>query len=280
MIKLYKYFPQHTLSKIVGWLATREWGLLTQWAISLFIRYYNIDMQEAEYPDIQHYSSFNAFFTRHLKRDLRPIIEKENAIASPVDGIISEIGKITANKIIQAKNHSYTIVELIGGDSFRANQFWDGNFFTAYLAPENYHRVHIPIDGQLLEMLHISGKLFSVNPASVQTVPHLFVCNERVVCLFKTNIGLMIIVLVGAILVGSINTVWHGTIVPISENFTLYNYYQGNIKFKRGDEIGHFKMGSTVILLFPKNTVEWNQNCYPNKTIYYGESIGHGNNFK
>ena len=280
MIKLYKYLPHRTFSKIVGWLADRKWGLLTQWAIALFIRYYGINMQEAEYPDIQHYLSFNAFFTRRLKQDLRPIIKETRAIVSPVDGIISEIGKITADKIIQAKNYNYTVMELIGGNSSRANQFWDGNFFTAYLSPKNYHRIHIPMDGQLLEMLHISGRLFSVNPSLVQVVPHLFVCNERVVCLFETNVGLMIIVLIGAMLIGSINTVWHGTVVPISKNFTLHSYHQKNIKFKRGDEIGHFKMGSTVILLFPKNSIQWNSDCCPDKAICYGESIGNEHNLK
>ncbi|WP_267257164.1 archaetidylserine decarboxylase [Coxiella endosymbiont of Ornithodoros maritimus] len=274
MTKLHKYLPQRTLSKIVGWLATREWGLLTQWAIRLFIRHYGIDMQEAQYPDIRHYPSFNAFFTRHLKKELRPVVEESRAIASPVDGIISEIGQIRGENLIQAKNHHYTIPALLGEDPYRASQFLDGDFFTAYLAPKNYHRIHMPLDGRLIEMIHIPGKLFSVNPASVQTVPRLFVGNERGVCLFETENGLMAVILVGAMLVGSINTVWHGTIVPTAEGIAVHNYREKNIKFKRGEEIGHFKMGSTVILLFPKNTIQWNPNCQPKGTICYGENIG------
>lgn len=273
MTKLHKHLPQHVLSKIVGWLATREWGLLTQWTIRFFIFHYGIDMQEAEYSDIRRYPSFNIFFTRHLKREWRPITIEPDAIASPVDGVISEIGLITGDKIIQAKNRYYTVAELIG-DSFRANLFLEGNFFTVYLAPKNYHRIHMPMDGRLLEMVHIPGELFSVNPASVQTTPRLFARNERAVCLFETETSLMAIVLVGAILVGSINTVWHGTVASIPGRFVVHDYLDKNLRFKRGDEIGHFKMGSTVILLFPKNTIQWNLSCQPDQAIYYGENIG------
>ena len=276
MTKLHKYFPRHALSKIVGWLANREWGLLTQWTIRFFIYHYGIDMREAEYSDIRLYSSFNIFFTRHLKRELRPITRDPYAIASPVDGVISKIGLITGDKIIQAKNYYYTVAELIG-DSFRANLFLEGDFFTVYLAPKNYHRIHMPVDGRLLEMIHISGKLFSVNPDSVQTIPRLFARNERAICLFETEAGLMAIVLVGAIFVGSINTVWHGTVVSIPGRFTVHDYLEKNLRFKRGDEIGHFKMGSTVILLFPKNTIQWNLSCQPDQTICYGENIGKRN---
>ena len=276
MTKLHQYIPRHTLSKIVGWLANREWGLLTQWAIRFFIYYYGIDMREAEYSDIRLYPSFNIFFTRHLKRKLRPITGMPYTIASPVDGVISKIGLITDDKIIQAKNHYYTVAELIG-DSCRANLFLEGDFFTVYLAPKNYHRIHMPVDGRLLEMIHIPGKLFSVNPASVQTIPRLFARNERAICLFETEVGSMAIVLVGAIFVGSINTVWHGTVVSIPGRFIVYDYLEKNLRFKRGDEIGHFKMGSTVILLFPKNTIQWNFSCQPGQTICYGENIGKRN---
>lgn len=275
MIKLCKYLPQYRLSKIIGWLADRRWGLLTWWAIKFFVRYYHVDMKEAEYPNIHYYPSFNAFFTRYLKTNLRPLAEDSNAIISPVDGIISEVGKLIGDQIIQAKNHFYTVVDLLGGNENHAPLFQNGYFFTTYLAPKNYHRIHTPIDSQLKAMIHIPGRLFSVNTISVRTIPRLFARNERVVCLFETRAGPMALVMVGAILVGGISTVWHGTVTSITQNaISVWKYAEEKITLALGEELGHFKMGSTVILLFTNHSIFWETRCQAGDTLCYGEKIG------
>ena len=275
MIRLCKDSPEYILSRIVGWLADRRCGLLTRWAIKFFVRYYRVDMKEAEHPNIHYYPSFNAFFTRYLKTSLRPLAADSNAIISPVDGIISEMGKLTGDQIIQAKNHFYTVVDLLGGDENHTPLFQDGYFFTTYLAPRNYHRIHTPIDGQLKAMIHIPGRLFSVNPIAVRTVPQLFARNERVVCLFETKAGPMAVVMVGAMLVGSISTVWHGTVTPPTQNsISVWKYAEEKITLARGEELGHFKMGSTVILLFPNHSIVWETRCQTGDTLCYGEKIG------
>ncbi|MFW0022864.1 MAG: archaetidylserine decarboxylase [Coxiella endosymbiont of Dermacentor nuttalli] len=275
MSKLHRY-PQYTLSRIVGWLADRQWGLITRILIWLFVRFYNVNMKEAQNPDIQSYRSFNAFFTRHLNSTLRPTITTDpQAVTSPVDGIISKIGKLNGETILQAKKHSYTVTELLGGNNEQAKFFQEGMYFTAYLAPKDYHRIHMPIDGHLIEMVYIPGYLFSVNPFSVQTIPLLFARNERVVCLFETQIGFMAVVIVGAILVGSINTIWHGTVTStIQRAISVWNYREENINLTRGDELGHFKMGSTVILLFPLHRVQWESHCQTDNRVFFGEKIG------
>ncbi|MFW0072393.1 MAG: archaetidylserine decarboxylase [Coxiella-like endosymbiont] len=275
MVRLCKYLLQYRLSRIVGWLADRQWGLLTRWAIKFFIRYYRVDMREAEYSNIHYYSSFNSFFTRYLKTNLRPLSEDSNAIISPVDGIIGEVGQLTGGQVIQAKNRFYTVVDLLGGDENHALLFQDGYFFTTYLAPRNYHRIHAPIDGQLKAMIHIPGCLFSVNTISVRTVPHLFARNERVVCLFETKAGLMAVVMVGAMLVGSISTVWHGAVTPTAKNsISIWKYTEEKITLTLGEELGHFKMGSTVILLFPNHSIAWEMRRQTGDTLCYGEKIG------
>ncbi|MFW0094526.1 MAG: archaetidylserine decarboxylase [Coxiella endosymbiont of Haemaphysalis qinghaiensis] len=275
MCKLRKYLPRHTLSRIVGWFADRQWSSITRAVIRLFIGYYGVNMQEAKNADIHSYSSFNAFFTRHLNSALRPITSDSNAVASPVDGVISEIGELKGETILQAKKHCYIVTDLLGGNSEQAKSFQEGAYFTAYLAPKDYHRIHMPIDGDLLEMTYIPGRLFSVNPFLVQTIPRLFARNERVVCLFKTQVGLMAVVIVGAILVGSIKTVWHGTVTPNTQRaISVWNYRDKNINLTQGDELGHFEMGSTVILLFPFHGVRWEPHWQTNSRIFFGEKIG------
>ncbi|WP_211924192.1 archaetidylserine decarboxylase [Coxiella endosymbiont of Amblyomma nuttalli] len=275
MIRLHKYLPQHRLSKIVGWLADRQWGLLTRWTIKFFVCYYRVNMKEAEHPNIRYYRSFNTFFTRYLRTNLRPLATASNAITAPADGIIGEVGKLTGTQMIQAKNHFYTVLDLLGGDENQALLFQDGHFFTTYLAPRNYHHIHMPIDGQLQTMIHIPGRLFSVDPISVQTVPQLFARNERVVCLFETKTGLMAIVMVGAMLVGSISTVWHGTVTSFNQKaISIWKYTEANITLIRGEELGHFKMGSTVILLFPNHSITWEKRQKAGDTLCYGEKIG------
>lgn len=277
MSKVSTHMLQHTLSKIVGWLADRRWGLITRTIIRLFIRCYGVNMQEAKNPDIQSYTSFNAFFTRHLNPRLRLITTDSKAVVSPVDGIIIEIGQLKGETILQTKKHSYTVTDLLAGNTKQAQLFQGGNYFTAYLAPKDYHRIHMPIDGHLLEMVYIPGCLFSVHPFSVQTIPRLFARNERVVCLFETRVGPIAIVIVGATLVGSINTVWYGTVTPpisTQRAISVWNYRENNINLARGDELGHFKMGSSVILLFPFQGVQWDSHWQTNSRILFGEKIG------
>ena len=281
MIRLCRYLSQYRLSRIVGWLADRRWGLLTRWAIRFFVRYYRVDMKEAEHSDIRSYTSFNAFFTRYLKTSVRPLAADFNAIISPVDGIISEVGKLTGVRIMQAKDHFYTVVDLLGGNENYALLFQNGYFFTTYLAPRNYHRIHTPIDGQLKAMIHISGRLFSVNPISVRTIPQLFTRNERVVCLFETKAGSMAVVMVGAMLIGSISTIWHGTVMsPTKNSISIWKYAEKKVTLVRGEELGHFKMGSTVILLFSNNhSIVWETYCKIGDTLCYGQKIGTFNGF-
>ncbi|QHG92238.1 phosphatidylserine decarboxylase [Coxiella endosymbiont of Amblyomma sculptum] len=267
--------PQHIFSRIVGWLADRRWGLITQTAIRLFIYFYGVNMKETKNSDIRSYQSFNDFFTRHLNSSLRPIASDPKAIVSPADGVISAIKKLSGEIILQVKKHNFTITELLGGNSEQVKLFQESAYFSVYLAPKDYHRIHMPIDGSLSKMTYIPGHLFSVNPRLVRRIPQLFSQNERVVCLFKTQIGYMAIVIVGSSLVGSIHTVWHGTVAPsIKKIISVWNYQEKNINLIRGDELGHFKMGSTVILLFPLCKVRWESYQKINNRIFFGERIG------
>lgn len=271
-IKLHKFLPQHALSRLMGFLADRRWGCVTRKAIQAFIRRYQVDMQEAAEPDYRAYSTFNDFFTRPLRAGARPFASESNAVISPVDGFVSETGPLDEGRLLQAKGQYYSAASLLGGTE-RAVPFQKGSFFTAYLAPKNYHRIHMPIAGRLTEMIHIPGRLFSVNQASVQHVPQLFARNERVVCLFETAVGPMAVIMVGAMIVGSIATVWHGVVTPPTQKKISTWTYRDDKKFERGDEIGHFKLGSTVILLFPEQAMDW-ESFAPNAVLRLGEKIG------
>jgi len=265
--------PHHLLSLLM--LALTRWQnkvflkQFTPW----FIKKYKVDMSIAEQENWQSYNSFNHFFTRALKPECRPICSANN-IASPVDGCVSQAGKIQKDVIIQAKNFDYSIQSLLGNQSNFIKQFENGHFSTLYLSPRDYHRIHIPIDAQLKEMVHIPGRLFSVNPATARTIPRLFARNERVVCFFDTDIGAMAVVMVGAIFVASIETVWQGVITPPTRlKIRSWNYEQQQISFKRGDEIARFNMGSTVILLFGENKINWNDDMLAEKNIIMGQNI-------
>ncbi|AUJ58555.1 archaetidylserine decarboxylase [Coxiella endosymbiont of Amblyomma americanum] len=265
----------HTFSRIVGWLANRQWGLITRIIIRLFIYCYGVNMKEAKNPNIQSYHSFNAFFTRHLNPDARPITTDPKVVISPVDGVIREIKQLKRKTILQVKKHHYTVTELFGGSSEQADLFREGTYFSVYLSPKDYHRIHMPIDGRLLKMTYIPGYLFSVNPYVVRIFPKVFFNNERVVCLFKTRIGYIAIVIVGSTLVGNINTVWHGTVTPsIKSTTSMWDYQEDNISLTQGDELGYFKIGSTVILLFPLLRVQWDTHRNINSRILFGEKIG------
>jgi phosphatidylserine decarboxylase len=264
--------PQHWISRVIYFL-TRSRTRLKDPAIHWFIRRFKIDMSEAVEQDIRRYPTFNAFFTRAIKPELRPIVREHAAIASPADGVISQLGEIDSGRIVQAKGHDYTTLELLGGRSEWARTFEGGRFITLYLAPSNYHRIHMPYDGQLRHMLHVPGRLFSVAPHTVRTVPRLFARNERVVSYFDGSMGPFALILVGALNVAAIETVWHGLVTPPqSGSVRQYDYADKKIALARGEEMGRFNMGSTVILLTPSN-VAWEPSWKPGQPVRLGQKL-------
>jgi phosphatidylserine decarboxylase len=271
--------PHHLLSRIVQWSARcRHFPLrnsLTLW----FIRHYKVDMSEALEPDPGAYPDFNSFFTRALRPEARPIDQESGQICCPADSTISQLGDIQGTEIFQAKGHTYSLVELIGGSEERAQPFIGGRFATTYLSPGDYHRVHMPLSGRLMEMTYIPGRLFSVAPDYTESVPRLFARNERVVCIFQTEAGPMAVVLVGAIFVGSIETVWAGEITPPRGRgikVTSYAAVDKFIQLERGEEMGRFNMGgSTIIVLFGPECVKWQSGLAPEMRIQFGQILGH-----
>ncbi|MCQ8886474.1 archaetidylserine decarboxylase [Pseudoalteromonas agarivorans] len=244
--------PKHFISRVVGKLAAAKAGALTTTLIKLFIKQYKVDMNEALYEDPAHYKTFNEFFTRPLKDGVRPMAQGENVITHPVDGAISQLGDIVDGQLIQAKGHDYSLQALLGGSEDDTTPFLGGKFATIYLAPKDYHRIHMPIDGTLSKMIYVPGDLFSVNPLTARNVPNLFARNERVVAIFETEIGPLAMVLVGATIVASIETVWAGTVTPpAGSDVFSWNYPtkgENAITLKKGEEMGRFKLGSTVVL--------------------------------
>ena len=257
-IKLQHWVPQHGLSRFVSNIANSRNPLIKNTFIKWFIKRYNVDMSIAKEENPTAYASFNDFFTRELKPGVRPICVEPTAIICPADGAISQLGKIVNGRIFQAKGHDFSTVELLGGDEALAQEFADGDFATIYLSPKDYHRVHMPYGGKLRSMVSIPGELFSVNTITAENVPRLFSRNERVAAIFDTKIGPMAVVLVGAMIVAGIDTVWDGQIAPMGSGepeTSLYPYQ--NINLERGDEMGRFKLGSTVVLLFAKDKITW-----------------------
>jgi phosphatidylserine decarboxylase len=247
--------PQHLLSRSVGFLANCETEGVKNFLIKNFIRHYHVDMAEAAKADYTQYQNFNAFFTRELKENARQIAEG-NCVISPADGAISQIGSIKSGRIFQAKGQDYSALELLAGRENLAQQFHDGFFATIYLSPKDYHRVHAPISGALSEMIYVPGKLFSVNGTTANHVPRLFARNERLVCIFETEIGKVAVILVGAMIVAGIETVWAGQIAPpLKTPVHLHQHNAQTVTLTKGDELGRFKLGSTVILLFEKDRV-------------------------
>lgn len=249
--------PHHAISRLTHWLTRITHRGLKDWAIQYFMRRFGVDMSEAAEPDPRAYPTFNAFFTRVLKAGARPLDAAPDAVVSPVDGAVSQIGAIEDGRIFQAKGQSFTTLELLGGDE-AATQFQDGQFTTLYLSPRDYHRIHMPVRGVLQRMLHVPGRLFSVNPPTTRIVPRLFARNERVVCLFETDAGPMALVMVGAMNVASIETVWAGEVTPPQHHAVRsWDYKPGEVTLPKGAETGRFNMGSTVILLFARDRVRW-----------------------
>lgn len=263
--------PHHLFSHLMGKLAECRWQWLKNSIIHYFINRYKIDLHTAQLEHIEEYPNFNSFFTRLLKPELRPIVQAAHQVACPVDGIVSQIGQIDENKIFQAKGFYYTLQALLGGSEQETQNFYQGKFATFYLAPKNYHRVHIPFTGHLRTTIYIPGKLFSVNQYIAQTIPHLFTRNERLVCLFDTNAGPMAVILVGAMQVGKIETVWS---TDVSAKTILTQQHSPSLLLERGAELGHFKMGSTVIVLFAKGTIDWQEDLQENSVVQMGQGIG------
>ncbi len=264
--------PKQALTQLMGRLASARGGALTTRAIAAFVQRYGVDMAEAADPDIAHYPTFNEFFTRALKPGARPLAGTE--LLCPVDGAISQFGAITGDRIFQAKGHDYTITALLGGDSALAAHFHGGHFATLYLSPRDYHRIHMPCEGRLLRMIHVPGALFSVNPTTARGVPGLFARNERVVCVFDGARGPFVQVLVGATIVGSMATVWHGVVNPPRPG-TLreWSYTDRELRLARGAEMGRFLLGSTVVLLFPAGPLSFNPTWQSGGAIRMGEAM-------
>ncbi len=269
--------PQLALSRLAGRLADNDrTPALKNRVIKWFIGRYGVNMSEALESEPEAYPSFNAFFTRALKPGLRPIDSGSSVLVSPVDGAISQLGRVTGDRVFQAKGQSFSLTELLGGDDARAEAFTEGEFATIYLSPKDYHRIHMPLAGRLREMVYVPGKLFSVNPVTAENVPNLFARNERVACIFDTDAGPMALVLVGAMIVGSVETTWGGVVAPGTGlvTSTRYDDDQPAIEFEKGEEMGRFRLGSTVVLVMPKGAVAWNADETPGKTVRMGEAFG------
>lgn len=265
--------PKQALTVLAGKLATARAGSLTTRVIRWFVGRYGVNMSEAADPDISSYESFNEFFTRSLKPGARPLAAA--AFICPVDGAISQFGAIERDQIFQAKGHRYSTTALVGGDGALAAQFEDGSFATLYLSPRDYHRIHMPCDGLLRRMIHVPGDLFSVNPSTARGVPGLFARNERVVCVFESALGSFVLVLVGATIVGSMATVWHGVVNPPRPGLLReWLYDDQQLRFRQGEEMGRFLLGSTVVMLFPKNTLAFNPVWMPQRPVRLGEMMG------
>lgn len=266
------FLPQHGLTAAVYKLTRIEKKAWKNFLIKVFIKLFKVDMEQAIWPTEKDYSCFNAFFTRHLKPDARNWQIDKNTILSPVDGAVSQIGKINKDKLIQAKGFDYSLKRLLADDKKAIERFKDGSFTTLYLSPRDYHRIHMPISGKLIKTIFVPGKLFSVNNASVRTIDQLFARNERFISLFETELGLMAQIMVGAMFVGSMETVFAGQITPAEQReIQIKNYEENSPTLNQAEEFGHFNMGSTVILLFEKDKITWLEELKEDKPIQVGE---------
>lgn len=262
--------PKQAMTRLAGLIASARGGAGTHAIVRRFVARYGVDMSEAAEPRIEAYGSFNEFFTRALRDGVRPIAQAD--WVCPVDGAISQLGRIERDRVLQAKGHDYTSVALLGGDAALAARFDDGWFATLYLSPRDYHRIHMPCAGRLRAMVHVPGSLYSVNPATARGIPGLFARNERVVCLFDTAHGPLAMVLVGATIVGSIATVWHGVVTPPRSGTTrAWRYDDAPIELAQGAEMGRFLLGSTVVMLWPKHPLRFDPAWAPGRSIRLGE---------
>jgi phosphatidylserine decarboxylase len=263
--------PKQAITAFAGRVAGFRGGKLTTRLIAWFVKRYQVNMDEAANADIASYPTFNEFFTRALKGGARPIADAD--LICPVDGAISQFGPIAGQQIFQAKGHSYSSTALVGGDATLAAQFDDGHFATVYLSPRDYHRIHMPCDGRLTRMIYVPGDLFSVNPTTARGVPGLFARNERVVCVFESARGPFVLVLVGATIVGSMATVWHGVVNPPRGGEVREWKYEIELNLKQGEEMGRFLLGSTVVMLFPKGPLQFNPAWAPAGAVRLGQAM-------
>ncbi|WP_228896265.1 archaetidylserine decarboxylase [Pseudoduganella aquatica] len=264
--------PKGALTNFAGRVAGAKGGAMTTRLIRWFVGRYDVNMAEAANPDIASYHSFNEFFTRALRPGARPLADAD--FICPVDGRISQFGTIEDDQIFQAKGHKFSTTALVGGDKELAAQFQHGSFANLYLSPRDYHRIHMPCDGKLTRMIYVPGELFSVNPTTARGIPGLFARNERVVCVFDTASGPFVMTLVGATIVGSMATVWHGVVNPPRHSSVQeWTYADQNIVLKKGDELGRFLLGSTVVMLFPKDKLHFNDSWQPAGPVRLGETM-------
>lgn len=274
LVVLLQYLlPKQALTEFAGKVAAAKCGAWTAKLITWFIGRYQVNMTEAANPDVNSYATFNDFFTRALRSDARPLASAD--YVCPVDGAISQFGAIENDQLFQAKGHTYSTTALVGGDANLAAQFQNGSFATIYLSPKDYHRIHMPCDGRLTRMIYVPGDLFSVNPVTARGVPGLFARNERVVCVFDTAHGPFVLTLVGATIVGSMATVWHGLVnPPRTGDIREWRYDDQQINLKKGDEMGRFLLGSTVVMLFQKEALQFNSQWSPALSVRMGEVMG------
>ena len=267
--------PQLYLTQLAGWFAQQKWGAVTHFVIKVFAKKYNVDMSEAQKENFSDYESFNQFFIRELKDGARKINENPTALCLPADGRVSQIGHIDDERLLQAKGHFFSLSDLLAGDEELVNTFKNGEFATIYLSPRDYHRVHMPCDATLRKMIYVPGDLFSVNPFLAEHVPNLFARNERVICVFDTAFGPMVQILVGATITASMSTVWAGVINPPRTGEIKVWTYQGDnaIKLTKGQEMGAFQLGSTVINLFPANSVTLAEHLEVDVPVRMGEIL-------
>lgn len=275
-IALQYLLPQHFLSRVVAKFA--ESRRFRKIFIKAFIRRYNVDLSEALVQDPDEFENFNAFFTRELRSDTRPLASESGAVVCPADGAISQLGTIAEGKLLQAKGRYYKAVDLLGGDSEMANHFHEGSFATIYLSPRDYHRVHMPLAGVLQKTIYVPGSLFSVNQATADSVANLFARNERLVCLFQTEAGPMALILVGAMIVAGIDTVWSGQVCPTSASATIrttdYSDHSPPIELATGAEMGRFRLGSTAIVLFGHGCINLEPSLEANSSVSMGQLLG------
>ncbi|WP_456405064.1 archaetidylserine decarboxylase [Thiolapillus sp.] len=270
-----KVLPQHLLAAGMYRITRSTWKPFKNMLIREVVSRYAVDMFEAENPRPTSYPSFNAFFTRALKADARPVAQEADAIVSPCDGKVSQVGHVRQGKLIQAKGHDFELLELLGGDEELSDTFDGGAYSTIYLSPRDYHRVHMPLSGRLRGMIFVPGDLFSVSEATAQLVPNLFARNERLICGFDTIAGPMLVILVGAIFVGSMETVWEGEVRGSEDGPSTWLYEKSHkILLKKGEEMGRFNMGSTVITMFAKNRIVWDKAFAPGVRVRMGQRIG------
>jgi phosphatidylserine decarboxylase len=271
--------PQHLLSRLAGAIADSEWLWLKNTFIKWFANRYQVDMSEAANPNASSYKNFNAFFTRQLAPGARQIVEGATSIACPADGAISQLGDIEQGRVFQAKGQTYSLTELLGGDESVAKEFDNGKFATIYLSPKDYHRVHMPLSGTLEKMIYIPGDLFSVNTVTAENVPRLFSRNERAVCIFSTDYGPMAVILVGAMIVAGIETVWAGQVAPVKRTISTFDYQSKpeTIHLEKGAEMGLFKLGSTAIVVFGADVMQWKSDFSAGSATRVGELLGIAN---